>query len=246
LASKSLGPFPKSIHWREFFPPSRRHLSDVSLALLQERYDLMAEDVAALRAITFLVALVVCTRAENPFEELHRFFGITIDGMASRDEILNSLNTYLPVDHPAKAAAKRTILRIYEKDLESLTLFHTDPWRVWRSYDGSPFCDLARLFYSHLNSECFATMLSECSVAYDPDDLAQFAWESSVITRAFSARWFNACARYEMPEQGSIKWYLGHCLGKVELEIARESSDWVEPLGNPWRRRKIAMPALQM
>jgi len=206
----------------------------------------LAQDEGALRAITFLVALVVCTRPENPWSELHSSYNITIDGMASEEDVVQALGVYQPQDHPATRAAKRTILRIYEKDRKSGTLFDIDPWRIWRAFDNTSFCDLARLFYSHLNSECFAAMLNDCSIDFEFDDLAQFAWESSLITRSFSARWFNACARSELPEAGSIHWYLGHCLGKVELELARETSDWQEPLGNPWRRRRIEMPALQI
>ncbi|HVL38293.1 MAG TPA: hypothetical protein VM328_02775, partial [Fimbriimonadaceae bacterium] len=96
------------------------------------------------------------------------------------------------------------------------------------------FCDLARFFFASLNELLFREALP----SVDPEELRTMAWETSLITRSFSARWFKACAMGQPPEPGSIKWYLGHCLGKLDLELSRELSDWVEPTGNPWRRRK--------
>jgi hypothetical protein len=206
----------------------------------------MCQDPIAIRAITFLVALVVCARHRNPWTDLPRLFGVSVDGMASEQELIAALDAYVPESHPAKSAAVDTVRWVFANDRKRGRLFHDDPWLIWREFDNSAFCDLARMFVSHLNAHCFAKMLNECSVSYDPPSLHQFAWETSLITRAFSARWFNACARYQMPEQGSITWYLGHCCGKVQLELARETSAWEEPAGNPWRRRKIIMPALQM
>src|SRR5205823_6025038 len=98
-------------------------------------------------------------------------------------------------------------------------------------FDGSGFCDLARRFFANLNYVCFVDALSYEALVVDRHIIGRFAWEMSLITRAFSARWFNACARYQTPELGSIRWYLGHCMGKLDLELARESAKWIEPVG---------------
>jgi hypothetical protein len=96
------------------------------------------------------------------------------------------------------------------------------------------------LFFANLNEQLFRTAIPPSA------ELTRFAHEAAIITRSFSARWFNACARYQVPESGSIKWYLGHCLGKVDLELSRELSDWVEPTGNPWRRKRPVPASLDL
>ena len=145
------------------------------------------------------------------------------------------------MDHPAKRALQTTLTQFQERHEEaSAKLFEVDEWAVWRSADGAAFCDLAMLFFAKLNEQLFESMLPASP------ELSRLSQECAVITRSFSARWFNACARYQVPEHGSIKWYLGHCLGKIDLELSREQSDWVEPAGNPWRRKKVQSQILEL
>jgi hypothetical protein len=111
---------------------------------------------------------------------------------------------------------------------------------VWRDFDGPEFCNLAHRFFGGLNAE----LLAEESIT--GEDAVRFASEMAVINRSFSARWFNACARKQIPERGSIRWYLGHCLGKLDLEFSRELSTWQEPAGNPWRRKPAEISRLDL
>lgn len=201
---------------------------DELLTQLQDTYDKLTKDPVAIGAITFLVALPVCTRSADPIRELAVTFGIEV---SDPDDIEFALNKCLPADSLSKRALADTIAQ-YAGTSEAV-LFQTDPWVRWREADGSAFCDLARLFFTNLNRHYFAEVLQAW-----PKELDLFAHEMSLITRSFSARWFNACARYQTPEPGSIVWYLGHCLGKLDLELAREHSNWVEPNGNPWKRKK--------
>jgi hypothetical protein len=233
---KTLGPFPKTVRWHEIvarsLPPARqpeaRAIADDLLTQLQALYEGLTKDEAAIRVTTFLVALPVSTRSQDPVEDLYKSFNITVEDPSNLE---SALEAFVPVDCLVRRAAVDTI-RQFSKGGED-ALFATDPWARWREADGSAFCDLARLFFTNLNRHYFAEVLGE-----QPEELDLFAHEMSLITRSFSARWFNACARYQTPEQGSITWYLRHCLGKLDLELDREHSDWVEPTGNPWRRKK--------
>lgn len=242
MASKSLGPFPKSVRWHEIIARggASRSLCDVSLALLQERYDNFTADETAIDAMTFLVALVVSTRHPDPLSQMRKQFGFElIDN--SRDSLLKFISEDT---HPLWVAVCETVEHFLHRSDSEGSLFALDHWSLWREFDGSAFCELARHLYYRLNAICFAQVLRDLDIGYEEETLDHFAWEMSVITRAFSARWFNACARYQTPELGSIRWYLGHCMGKLDLELAREASDWTEPTGNPWKRRKVAVPSL--
>ena len=219
------------------------NLAEQMLAQLQLRYDAFTRDPSAAACITFLVALVTATRSSDPLVALRSDYGIHLSGPGN-EQIFLALHNICPEDHPFKKAALRTLDWIACKDSDS-DLFKTDLWGTWREFDGSAFCDLARTFFSELNLVCFAETLLVNKLAVNDDVVRRFAWEMALITRSFSVRWFKACATDRTPEDGSIRWYLGHCLGKLDLELSRESKHWIEPTGNPWRRKKPApSPAL--
>jgi hypothetical protein len=197
---------------------------------LLAQYDGYTKDHQAIRAATFLAALPVCTRFPHPEKELLERYGIS----AEPHSLLESVDEFVG-DHICASAAKAAIKDHLDKHRLSQELFGTEGWAAWREVDGAAFCDLGRSFFTQLNELCFAEVLGHTS-----DDVARFAREASFITRSFSVRWFKACATDQVPKVGSIKWYLGHCLGKLDLELSRELSDWVEPTGNPWKRRKRA------
>jgi len=239
VRSRSLGPFPKTRRWQEFVVAAggSKSQADRLLGKLQRQYSRYCSDAMAYKAISFLVALPVATRTAHPVKALCDLFKIEAYG-GSRDDLFAAINRFLPGIHPCKTALLRTVCAAASERSDDLSLFESDPWRIWREYDGSPFCDLARAFYTELNYICFAAVLRRSNLKVSGSDLRLFAEEMSLITRAFSARWFNACARYQIPDPGSISWYLGHCMGKLDLELSRELSTWIEPEGNPWRRRK--------
>lgn len=229
MRKSSLGPFPKTLHWHQIAGGDRA-ASDEAIARVQAEFAALTKDPSAQKAITFLVALPVCTRQPDPFAALFTYYGIRLERPGGVEELEAALGAFVPEDSPVRRAAMRTLREFSSAQSGRDALFSADPMAVWRHADGPAFCDLARLFFSLLNEETFASEL--------PGDLSRFAAEMAVITRSFSARWFNACARFQVPESGSIHWYLGHCLGKLDLELDRERSDWVEPAGNPWRRKK--------
>lgn len=192
-----------------------------------------------------LVALPVATRSPSPESCLETEFKIPTSGPGAT-ELLAAMESYLPGDDVAKSALQETIVEISSMESERDRLFADSAWSVWRRYDGLAFCDLARLYFSKLNRRCFLEALEGNLSAASCPDVEKFAWETSLITRSFSARWFNACARTQTPEPGSIRWYWGHCLGKLDLELSRELSDWEEPTGNPWKRRRRDNPRLPL
>lgn len=219
MASKSLGPFPKTLRWREIVGEAA---ADCVLTRAKSTLELWAADPRALQAVISWVSLPIATRCPSPS---------------------TTPRQYDPKPHPAARAAEKTIAQWLAKANEA-TLFPADECKVWRDCDGPAFCDLARLYFENLLAECLLECLGE--VKAQTSQVLRFAHEASIITLSFSARWFNACARYETPDSGSIRWYLGHCLGKLDLELSREMSDWVEPTGNPWKRRRNTEPALHL
>lgn len=240
MASRSLGPFPKSYNWLPLLAASgvSTLVADKLLEQLQAEYETLTHDPDALRAITFLVALPIATRSGDAVATLEREFGIMTEDFTTA-KLLKALDRHIPWECLPKSAAGNTICGIACQSSLNPTLFQSDPKSVWREHDGPAFCDLAREYFSNLNLLYFSHILASANIDIDRQTLRTFAEEMAYITRTFSARWFNACARYRIPETGSIHWYLGHCLGKLDLEISREKSDWIEPAGNPWRRRKL-------
>jgi hypothetical protein len=240
VASKSLGPFPKTYRWREIVEQSGAcGAPDELLQSFIGQVESLVTDPEALKAITFLVALPVCSRNACAAASMNKEYGIQLEGEPILDALLSALHSFADPNHPAVVAAARTV-RDAILQSSSEVLFDTDDWRTWRAFDGPAFCDLAVAYFASLNEEMLTRFLQEADSPTQPAQV--FAREAAIITRSFSARWFNACARYETPPEGSIRWYLGHCLGKVDLELNRELSDWVEPLGNPWKRKKKGSP----
>lgn len=150
-----------------------------------------------------------------------------------------SLDVFVGRETPASRAALATLNRFTSSPRFQQSAIVDDPWLVWRGLDGSPFCELARVFFA-----CLAEQLLLEHARYSPELVAQHAWELSKITQSFSARWFNKCAVNAVPERRNVRWYLGHCLGKLDIEFERELSTHVEPLPNPFRRRRVEPPSL--
>jgi hypothetical protein len=111
-----------------------------------------------------------------------------------------------------------------------------------RRFDRAGFCDLGRYFFAALLESELTKLLSENDLLVAHELLEQHAWEMSKITQSFSARWFQKCAVDNAPDAGSIRWYIGHCLGKLDMELERELTTHIEPLPNPFKRRKKVEP----
>jgi hypothetical protein len=209
-------------------------LSDLLLCRLKATYESLLEEPEALKVVSFWVALPIATRSPTPIAELRKVYGLEVKS-AEKDDLLEALESIAPTDSKVKAATRTTLQSVADDPI----LLDGDAWSKWRAYDGPEFCNLAYRFYSDLNSQYFRAELPSIS----PDALEILAKEMAVITKAFSARWFNACARLQTPSRNSIRWYLAHCLGKLDLELSREMSDWVE---TPRKRKGEPEPCLDL
>jgi hypothetical protein len=247
VAHRTLGPFPKTLRWHEIIANAGGNVDIADRLLLQLRaaYEGFASDQDALNAVRFLIALVAGSRSQVPLHAISSLIGPQLSS-ADAVGIVKTLHELIPHEHPFRQAALKTVRFVDSNARQEANLFTFTYWQNWREYDGSKFCDLARRFYAHLNQAAFTSALAGVGLFVEEDVIERFAWEMSTITRSFSARWFNACARYQIPETGSIGWYLGHCLGKLDLELAREASDWIEPTGNPWGRKRRESPQLTL
>jgi len=193
-------------------------------------------------ALAFFVALPVATRSSNPIDELARRFSIAYKG-----SLLETLEEWLPDNGVVRSSALATLAKFGGPSDRPLIVSYD--WLRWRSLDGSPFCELARYFYACLLEEIFAQEIGNvCESAASSHRLfARHAWDLTRITQAFSARWYNACVSNQIPSQNCIRWYNGHCAGKLDMELERELSTHVEPPPRPSSRRKkepaiVALP----
>lgn len=201
--------------------------------VIQRSRDFIEADSQALgtfRSVRSLLALVFSSRSPNPSARLASRYEINVSEFPSSDDFQA---IFTKEATPASQAALETVQQVIQRQPAS-SLFETyDSWAAWRAHDGSAFCDLARSFYSkYLRNVLFEV------VGNPMPELKTFAHEASIITRTFSARWFNACARHEEPDDNNIRWYIRHCAGKLDLELERELSDWDE---NAWRHRRTSL-----
>lgn len=242
MARGSLGPFPKTLRFRQILYPGFELTStsaleqeaDRLIELARQALRTASQDPNALYGIRLIVGLIVSSRFPNPDRFMKSHYGIQIDPRPTP----SSLGKVLAEDESVSRVAARKAIDAATKNRVD-PLFESDPWLTWRGFDGSPFCDLARSFYGFFLDETLDHTLRSGGCLVDRNHLARFCFEASIITRSFSARWFNACARFEVPDAGSIRWFQSHCLGKLDIELERELSTWVEAAGASRRRRRV-------
>ncbi|AIE84749.1 hypothetical protein [Fimbriimonas ginsengisoli] len=243
--SSSLGPFPKTHRWGEIVQQvldrPDAELSDRILGNVRKRLAGLTTEESATDVVSFFAALPIVTRSADPPDALQTSFGIRYRG---------SLRETLVAVTAADGALRRASLSAFDSFTSGPRFRQAriggDEWTVWRELDGSAFCELGRTFYAHLCEELLTYYLQAAlpSAEIPRETLKRHAWELSRITQAFSARWFNACALDATPPRSNIRWYHGHCVGKLDMELERELSTHVEPLPNPFRRKKVEPPSL--
>ena len=235
MAKGSLGPFPKTLRWHELLAGENgmenRIINQADASIIDSLSVLLrlVDDPLALDAVNLWTALPLVTREDNPENVFRLKYGLRVG-----DDLESAILQLGNFNHPCIRACLETVRSISADDDELIPLDH---WSIWREFDGPEFCNLAYRFYSNLNYELLNPVFPDAA----PADTLRFAKELAVITRAFSARWFNACARFELPSRQNIRWYMGHCLGKLELEYSRELSTWIE---QPRKKKGALQPAL--
>jgi hypothetical protein len=242
LARKSsLGPFPKTHRWTEIVQrrASTPGLSDDLIGHVRSRLEKLIDDDQTLKATLFFAALPVVTRHAEPERMLELAFEIPY-----RCSLRDTLDQLLAIDSPTRRAALDTFDRFTSSPRFAQVTLADDVWLPWRELDGSAFCELGRQFFACLAEQHLLYYLRSTGVESDEELVKQHAWELSKITQSFSARWFNKCAVGQVPEKSNVRWYLGHCLGKLDMELERELTTHVEPLPNPFRRKKVEPPSL--
>jgi len=227
----TLGPFPKTRPLRAFFDDPDAAASVIQR--LRKEYAQMSEDPTALDCVTLWAALPIVTRFENPAERLQALYGWRV---GDHSGLACALDQAIAAPLVVREAAKLTILQVAA---ENEGVIPRRDWLVWRQFDGSDFCLLGNRFFANLNYFVFSRDLLDAR----DEEVRRLAQEMSFITRTFSARWFNACARNEIPSRGSIGWYFRHCMGKLDLELSRELTGYVE---EPRPRRKRQDPLFEM
>jgi hypothetical protein len=183
-------------------------------------------DPAVHRAVTFMVALPIASRSPDP-EVVMQEFGFRLTRLE-----------YPGKDPVAQAALRRALAPMpAQASIEGAE----SEWEYLRRFDRPGFSDLARLYFSELLAEILRDTLAAARLNVEPTLTQRHAWESSKIVQSFSARWFQKCAVDVSPDEGSIRWYIRHCVGKLDMELERELS--VQPAAEVARkRRRNAIP----
>src|SRR2546423_13738835 len=110
MASRSLGPFPKTLHWRDLAGDK----TDETLDILIAQYESLTEDDNALKATIFLVALVVCSREADVPAALKNRYAITLQGEPNIANLKIAIEAFIPEDHLVKRALIETAQGITE------------------------------------------------------------------------------------------------------------------------------------
>jgi hypothetical protein len=227
----TLGPFPKTRPLRAFFDDP--DVADAAIHRLRREYVQLSEDTAALDCVVLWAALPIVTRFESPEEQLQSLYGWQV---TDHTGLAAALDRAINAPAVVREAAKLTVLQVA---VENEGVIARRDWLVWRQFDGSDFCLLGNRFFANLNYFVFSRDLRHAR----DEEVRRLAQEMSIITRTFSARWYNACARHEVPSRGNIGWYFRHCMGKLDLELSRELTGYVE---EPRPRRKRQEPLFEM
>jgi len=224
----TLGPFPKTRPLRAFLDDP--DLADAAIQRLRREYVQLSEDTASLDCVVLWAALPIVTRFEDPAQRLKSLYSWRV---ADHSGLAAALDRAINAPTVVREAAKLTILQVAA---ENEGVIERRDWLVWRQFDGSDFCLLGNRFFANLNYLVFSRDFANAR----DEEVRRLAKEMSFITRTFSARWFNACARQEIPSRGSIGWYFRHCMGKLDLELSRELTGYVEE-PRPRRQRQASL-----
>lgn len=227
-----------------------KRISDDTLKAVQSSYSKLQYDESLIKAIRFLSALSVSARKENQADFL-RSIGFDIPRELSTFTILNNANRListtdgsLETNKIAKDAIIQAVVEYGKKKTndDQMSLFGSTERCVWSEIGtGAAFCEIARGFvaafterqlkyylertaadsindYSRLNS--FLNGLEAHTT-----EISNHAFETSKLVQSFSAGWFNAHAKDELPSESAVQEYLRVSLNKMREEFRREAEE---------------------
>lgn len=191
------------------------------------------------RLTLLCVALPIASRSKHPAQVLKNKFGIPWKGT-----IQETVASWIPEESEFSSTGLQAFREICAAPQFSQTSLSHDEWLPWRQFDGAAFGEPVRVLFATILAKVLSTAAPSSKVKDQETRIHQLAWELTKITLSFSARWFNKCAVGCTPSGGSIKWFLAHSLGKLDLEMERELSNHVEPPRNKRVVNQIFVPTL--
>ncbi len=251
------GLLPKSRRWRDLVrliasaatTASVADIAEQTLRNVQSRFRRLEKDEAVQAAFGFFLALSVASRSANPARDLAHL-GINLPPNATPLAVVRALRQWVgegpgsrEYDAIVQGAAADTIGAWYERNTDQQPLFRPDvqSYTIWRrAGNGSGFCELARLFFSHLTERYLSYFLDrEASAAladvgeralfrdnlsHHIDLVSRHAFETSKIAESFAAGWFNRNARQGIPGKQAVESFLSVAFRKIGEELRRESA----------------------
>jgi hypothetical protein len=212
MARNSLAPFPRTRRWHEVM--AARNGDDVALVQVRKRFQTEWSHPETIRIARFLVALPVCSRYANPDQVLAAQFAIDWHG-----DVLETFQRMALSDSDAQRAGRRALSQILGSPLQYSS--EASPWDLWRTFDGGAFCELSGAFFAALLEEVTRTCVGDQT---QWEELATLSRELTRITWSFSARWYHKCVKDQNPDANSVRWFLRHSFGKIDLELEREEA----------------------
>lgn len=253
MGHERTGMLPRSRRWQEIVAQigassatsfNVEHIARETIHLVRQRFLAMHESAFICEAFRFLVDLALS--ASEP-ERLSAFVQQPVDrmtplrvaqAMQARTQPARDLPEY---DALTERAAIQALSEWYESHRPPQNDLFGDaasPLDVWRhASNGAGFCELSRLFFSHvveyyLNyflereaSAALGTVYAREQFAGRTDALVDWisrdAFETSKITQSYAAGWFNK-REGRRPSDVELRAFLNRQFGKLCEELRRE------------------------
>ena len=227
-----------------------KSISNDTLKAVQSSYSRLQYDESLIRSIQFLAALSVSAKKDDQ-EEYLRSLGFDIPQDLSTFIILSNANRLLSTDKGsletnkiAKDALIQAIVEYGKKKTASdqMSLFGSLESNVWSEVgDGAAFCEIARRFVAAFTERQLKYYLERTAADSINDysrlksfldglethtnEISDHAFETSKLVQSFSAGWFNAHAKDDLPSETAVQEYLRISLNKMREEFRREAEE---------------------
>lgn len=256
MGHERVGALPRTKRWRTIVntianlssnsPSDVSLLADQTLQNVSSQFQKIYADKGVQAAFGYLVFLAT--------QSLPQSSGVssppaTISDEQSPVRIVQQLNEWVSqhaesreYSEIATRAVADTIAEWTRNQSKQHLLFEEDisARSVWnQTANGSGFCEVARLFFSHFTERYLRYFLEREASAQIAnirdrqhfnqnlhrhiDDVSRHAFETSKITQSFAAGWFNKHAQTTRPSDREIKGFLAIAFGKLHEELKREA-----------------------
>lgn len=248
MGHERIGVLPKTKRWRAIvgeiaaaddLPSDVPEIARQTLQALGSRYVDLATDASVESAFEFLVDMARSAAGQQGTADIGQKSALSVVAdLANRlGAVRGSLETAEIVKRAA-ADAIATWARQNATTQEQL-FTQTAPGNRWRGLGtGAGFCELSRLFFSHLTERYLCYFLDREATAASPSlqareqfsrqlqlhlvDVSKHSFETAKITQSFAAGWYTKYAAKTKPTDEQIRDFLSYAFSKLREDLRRE------------------------